>query len=325
MLSKEIKKPLTVGLILYGIAVLISLLCVLFPNAVFDFLNGHAVDLCSDSLIFPLVFVFHIAVFLLFAVFTIIMHKYKGSSERLIVILFIRIYCVINVAKPFVLNFETYMVGELFAGEKDLAHSFALSNSIEMITFPFTVVSSVLVFIAVSRYGIRRYILELTADSKIPDKVKIPMIVSVLLYSQALMGDILCVLWQQSFYKHQNAPIGNIFVFPTELVFQIIFMIMFSAFLIVMLKRKGISGRKTGIVMTVIYCVMIFAEPFVRYSVSTCTLSTLGVKYIEATTVLEKYITLYTSPFTTVSAVFLFIAVGRYGMIKHENNAEMLE
>ena len=100
---------------------------------------------------------------------------------------------------------------------------------------------------------------------------------------------------------------------------------MFIAFYLVMLTYKGSERRVVGIVMIVVYCVTNAAMPYIEIPVNQVIAGFQGADGVSASASLKNFISISTSLFVIVSTVFVLIAIGRYGIIKKENNAEMLQ
>ena len=158
-------------------------------------------------------------------------------------------------------------------------------------------------------------------------EVKIPMIVGIIIYGIALIIDLIGVFAQKAvfdFMGADNIHLDSLF-FPYTTVCQIIVMAMFISFFLVMLFYKGHARRVAGIVMIVVYCVVNIVMPFIDIQVTRMTAIFHGENGLAAMASLKNFIGIFTSPFVTVSTVLLFVAIGRYGIINKENNAEMLE
>ncbi|MBQ9482965.1 MAG: hypothetical protein IJU82_02135 [Ruminiclostridium sp.] len=158
-------------------------------------------------------------------------------------------------------------------------------------------------------------------------EVKIPMIVGIILYAAALLIDLIAVFAQEAvfdFMGASNLRLDSLF-FPYITVCQIIDMAMFIAFYLVMLTYKGSERRVVGIVMIVVYCVTNAAMPYIEIPVNQVIAGFQGADGVSASATLKNFISISTSLFVIVSTVFVLIAIGRYGIIKKENNAEMLQ
>ena len=156
--------------------------------------------------------------------------------------------------------------------------------------------------------------------------IKIPMIVAIVLYGVALLIDLCGVILQKWVLVFMGAP-GSLefsdgFVFPITTVFQIICMIMYIVFFLIMLRYKGSEKRIIGIVMIVIYCVLTVLPPYIQTAVTRFD-AVLGesVGYVITTATLTSFRSMFITPFTTVSTVFLMIAIGRYSISKPTYNA----
>ena len=158
-------------------------------------------------------------------------------------------------------------------------------------------------------------------------EVKIPMIVGMILYGIALIIDLVSVFAQKAVFDLMGVTVIHLssLAFPFITVCQIAVMAMFIAFWLVMRYYKGSGRRAAGIVMIVVYCVVNIAMPFIDIQVTRMTAIFQGEEGLAAVSSLKNFIGSFTSPFVTVSTVLLFIAIGRYGIISKENNAEMLQ
>ncbi len=152
MLSKQIKTPMIVGTILYGIAVIIDLCSVFVQKSVFP-LYAADIGLYLDELVLPFVTIEHIIVMLMFAVFFLVFLKYKGKSRKAAGIAMIVVYCLIGIISPYISSIFT-IISAKFKGADYLAALSALDQFIAATTTPFTVVATVFVIIAIGRYMI---------------------------------------------------------------------------------------------------------------------------------------------------------------------------
>ena len=107
-----------------------------------------------DKFIFPLFSVFQIIVMIMYIIFMIVMLKYKGAYRKLAGILMIVVYCIVNIVSPFINVLDRFLTSKL----KDSEELYALSaiESFMIFVSPFTVVASVLILIAIGRYGISK-------------------------------------------------------------------------------------------------------------------------------------------------------------------------
>ncbi len=157
--------------------------------------------------------------------------------------------------------------------------------------------------------------------------IKIPIMIGVILYGIALFIDLFGVLFQKSVFTIMNAPYELLSldenIFPLISVYQMIIMIMYIIFMIVMFSYKGSAKRAVGIVMTAVYCVLSVAYPFIGNYVQMLAAKLKSSLELAAVSGLTSYISMYTSPFVIVSSVFIIIAIGRYGMIRTDKNTDI--
>lgn len=150
------------------------------------------------------------------------------------------------------------------------------------------------------------------------------MFVGIILYAIALVVDLIGVLFPALAYATMGATylkehfIG--FIFPSVTIFQVIGIIMLITFYMVMQKYNGPEKRIVGIIMIVIFCVINVIQPYIRIAEAQAYANLSGEKGLAALSTLESFISMFTQPFTIVSTVFVMIAIGRYGIIKRENN-----
>ncbi len=158
-------------------------------------------------------------------------------------------------------------------------------------------------------------------------EIKIPMITGVILYAVALIIDLTTVIMQRNVYRlMESDSLTYAFkesVFPLISVYQIVVMVMYILFMIVMFSYKGSAKRAVGIVMTAVYCVLSVAYPFIGNYVQMLAAKLKSSLELAAVSGLTSYISMYTSPFVIVSSVFIIIAIGRYGMIRTDKNTDI--
>ena len=150
------------------------------------------------------------------------------------------------------------------------------------------------------------------------------MIVGIILYGIALLIDLLSVLIPNIAYAAMGATYLKEhfygFIFPSVTIFQVIGIIMLITFYMVMQKYNGPEKRIVGIIMIVVFCVINIVQPYIRIAEAQAYANFSGEKGLAALSTLESFISMFTQPFTIVSTVFVMIAIGRYGIIKRENN-----
>ncbi len=155
-------------------------------------------------------------------------------------------------------------------------------------------------------------------------EVKIPMIVGIISYGFAFLICLIGVMFPGIAYDIMGASFLkdriSVTIFPSYIVFQIISIIMLIVFFLVMLKYKGSGKRIIGIVMIVLSCLINIVQPYIGIAEKQAYSGFYGAEGLSALGTLESFFALFTQPFTLVSTVFVIIAIGRYGVIKHDNN-----
>ncbi|MBP5605726.1 MAG: hypothetical protein J6X60_09325 [Ruminiclostridium sp.] len=123
-------------------------------KSVFRIMGSDYLTMNFDKFVFPLYSVFQIIVMIMYIIFMVVIFKYKGSYRKLAGILMIVVYCIVNVASPFINVLDRFLTSKL----KDSEELSALSaiDSFMIFVSPFTVVASVLLIIAIGRYGISK-------------------------------------------------------------------------------------------------------------------------------------------------------------------------
>ncbi len=154
-MTKEVKIPMIVGVMLYGIVLMIDLLSVIFQKSVFESMNAPDEILNLEKSVFPPGFVNIIIVMIMLVAFLLIMFRYKGSSRRNVGIAMIVIYCITGIISPYINMIETIITTKQ-QGARELSAITTLSTFSNLVTSPFATVSTVLVLIAIGRYGISK-------------------------------------------------------------------------------------------------------------------------------------------------------------------------
>lgn len=154
MLAKEIKTPMIIGMILYGIAILIDLMVYAAQVQVARFYISSAVaDILKEKKIIPGALWGHLTLMLLFVITFYVINNYMGQNRRTIGIIFTVIYVLFNIASPYVTMLTTVITARMTSMER-LAASSSLNSAISVLVVPFVVPSTVLYVIGLARYGV---------------------------------------------------------------------------------------------------------------------------------------------------------------------------
>ena len=148
--------------------------------------------------------------------------------------------------------------------------------------------------------------------------VKIPMIISLVLYVGALLADLCCFLMQKSLI---HFPIDKI-VFPPCIITHILILLLLGAFMIVMSLYKGDSRKPVSWVMIAAYIVLSLAITYGGIFVNQLIVSVSDQEHFAAVNTIESYCAMFGRPFALGSAICAFIAIGRYGVIAEKTEQE---
>ena len=147
------------------------------------------------------------------------------------------------------------------------------------------------------------------------------MIVGTILYGIAVILDLCSIIAQQVIFP-LYADFGhylNEFVVPAVTIQQIIVMLMFIVFLLILLKYRGNSRKTAGIAMIVIYCLIGIITPYFSWLINILGAKFKGANYLAGLSALDNFIAAVTTPFTVVASVFVIIALGRYIISRPDN------
>lgn len=150
MVESNIKIPQIVATILEGIVLIMTFALISGQDAVYQTLTGGALQ---GAHVFPLPLVLDISIrFAIFLICLLTMVYYKGERRRLISVIFISLTILFSISYPIVNSVVLRVIS--IQGEVNLAAYSTLVNAITLSTYPFSVISSALFFIAAGRYGI---------------------------------------------------------------------------------------------------------------------------------------------------------------------------
>ena len=146
MLQKNIKILMTIGVVVYAIALVIDIICVICQKSI---VTG-TMNISIDNHIFPFVLGYQLTAFLMYIVFFLVILTYDGNSKRTVGIVMLVVYSIVNILNPYINMISNAISARL--GSEYLAVSSYLTGIISNITAPFVVVSTVLILIAIGRY-----------------------------------------------------------------------------------------------------------------------------------------------------------------------------
>ncbi|MBP3753336.1 MAG: hypothetical protein J6I66_00580 [Lachnospiraceae bacterium] len=148
MLDKRVRVPMMAGIIVYGISILLSVLCALNTPMIVNIFS----TIEYDGRVFPITIIGSLITLALYIAFYFIMNSCKGKHNRVIGIIMLIAYCL-----PSIGNYFLTMAGSVLAarqGEESLVALSAVSQAISIVTLPFNLAAGVLIVVAMGRFGI---------------------------------------------------------------------------------------------------------------------------------------------------------------------------
>lgn len=150
MLPKYIKTPILVSIALRGFAYLLVILLTLGQSSAVKLVSGG--DFEGVGTVIPLPLFTSLIILLETVVFYLVMRNYEGNSRRTAEIVMFIAYFVIG----FLSAIASYVYNIVVSrqGEYNLAMLSQLNQVIYLCTAPFNSVATVLMIVAIGRYGI---------------------------------------------------------------------------------------------------------------------------------------------------------------------------
>ena len=148
MLDKRVRVPMLAGIIVYGISILLSVLCALNTPMIVNIFS----TIEYDGKVFPITIIGSLITLALYIAFYFIMNSSNGKHNRVIGIIMLIAYCL-----PSIGNYFLTMAGSVLAarqGVERIAVLSAVSQAINIVTLPFNLAAGVLVVVSLGRFGI---------------------------------------------------------------------------------------------------------------------------------------------------------------------------
>lgn len=156
MLDKRVRIPMLAGIVVYGISIVLSVLCAVNTPAVVKLFSTME----YEERVFPITIIGSFITLALYIAFYFIMRSCNGKSNRVIGIIMLVAYCL-----PSIGNYFLAIAGNVMAakrGVETIAALSSVSSAISIVTLPFTLAAGVLIVVALGRFGI----IEGAADSE---------------------------------------------------------------------------------------------------------------------------------------------------------------
>ncbi|MBR1470637.1 MAG: hypothetical protein IJ600_03225 [Lachnospiraceae bacterium] len=146
MNDKAVKMPVIAGLTLQGLAVA-GYLILIFVQKSF-----YPESLKVSELVIPFDFVLQCVVFLLYIIYMLAMQTTERSFGRTVSVIMIAVYTIIRIAVPYISTAGNVILAR--KGAEYIAASGVLASTATLVISPLVNIASVLVIVAVARYGI---------------------------------------------------------------------------------------------------------------------------------------------------------------------------
>ncbi len=148
MLDKRVRIPMIAGIVVYGISIVISILCALNTQNILPIFTTVE----FEGNVFPPSILKSVVILVLYIAFFVIMQTANGKYNRVIGIIMLVAYCI-----PGIVNLFWGFAENVIAAQKGVEYLAAYSSmntAISVVTAPFTLAAGVLVVVAIGRFGI---------------------------------------------------------------------------------------------------------------------------------------------------------------------------
>lgn len=150
MLPKYIKTPILVSIALHGFAYLLIILLTLGQSSAVKLVSGGNFE--GVGTVIPLPLFTSLIILLETVVFYLVMRNYEGNSRRTVEIVMFIAYFVIGALSTIAVYVYNVVVSR--QGVDSYAMAAQLNQVINLSTGPFNSVATVLMLVAIARYGI---------------------------------------------------------------------------------------------------------------------------------------------------------------------------
>ena len=148
MLAKEIKIPMIVGVALYGFAFFLILIITIGQRV---FCKAFTPSQITETVI-PVTLFVNLLILIMFAVFLFVMKTNKDDNRRTVGIIMFIFFSVFRLISVFAGMLEKQIYARY--GQESLVAVSSVESVISIAASPFLFVATVLVVIAIARYGI---------------------------------------------------------------------------------------------------------------------------------------------------------------------------
>ncbi|MCR5214003.1 MAG: hypothetical protein K6E10_06280 [Eubacterium sp.] len=145
--DKGISTPMAIGVILQGIAMIIYLILFFAQKSI----TPTGINEEISGLVFPVEFMVVIIVMLFYVAVLLVMLTSDMGDRKTFSIIMLVVYAIIRIVSPYLIVISNVILSR--KGEAQLVAVSTLSSTANMIIVPFTLVSGILVIVAIVKYG----------------------------------------------------------------------------------------------------------------------------------------------------------------------------
>lgn len=144
--EKSIEIPMTIGVILQGLGFIIYLICIFAQKSIYP----ESINI--TELIVPYDFMLLCVMLLLYVIYMLAMFTSKTESRRTLSVIMIIVLAVIRIASPYISMVSNVILSR--KGADYIGAAATLTSTVSLFVSPLRTVASILVIVAIGRYGI---------------------------------------------------------------------------------------------------------------------------------------------------------------------------
>ncbi len=144
--DKSIEILMIIGVILHGLSFIVYLICIFAQQSIYP------ASINITELIIPADFIVLCIILMLYVIFMLAIFTSNTDSRRLLCIVMLIVYAIVRVLSPYISMLSNVILSR--RGAEYIAAAGTLTSTVNLIISPLTIVASILVIVAVGRYGI---------------------------------------------------------------------------------------------------------------------------------------------------------------------------
>ena len=149
MLDKRVRIPMLAGIVVYGVSIILRILCALCAPAIVKMFS--IVD--YEGRVFSLTIIGAMFRLTLYTIFYYVMNLYTGKNKRMVGILMLIAYCFFSIVENVFLNRMLPLIAA-YRGAETMAALLSVSQLSSLVTLPFTLAAGVLIVMSIGRFGV---------------------------------------------------------------------------------------------------------------------------------------------------------------------------